>query len=150
MPFIVAALSVLSPPQPSGGPEYFNMVPLTQAVVVERPMDLAGIAEMRLARGELVLIEGEYVENTLDLWTFIELKKCETGSMPWHERGGNPRFEGPHQWWPPTWDYYGGEFAESPQEASINDQIKAVRRNVEDHGGTFSQFPGCRRKLGLA
>lgn len=96
-----------------------------------------------------VEIEGEQVPLTLDLFDLVRLKECETGSTSWHDRASNPRYYGAHQWVLSTWLAYGGMYAPTPMAATITQQLQAVRNNVAAHGETFSQFPGCRRRLGL-
>lgn len=76
------------------------------------------------------------------------LCQCEaTGN--WHINSGNGYYGG-LQFHPGTWKAYGGhEFASNAHLASREQQIVVAERVLAAKGGRFSDWPGCRAKLGL-
>lgn len=97
--------------------------------------------------GAITMVDGEWVENTLDLWVWVKLNRCEHAHV-WHNEDGRDRaFRGGLQFHPGTWRAYGGgEYAASPEWASINDQIR-VARLVKDRQG-WGAWPGCTQSFG--
>lgn len=100
------------------------------------------------ATGRIVMVDGEYVENTLDLWAYQGLNQWEHAHV-WHnEDGRDRRFRGGLQIYPGTWESMGClEFARSPELATINDQIECGRRIATAAG--FGQWPLSSRRVGL-
>lgn len=97
--------------------------------------------------GAITMVDGEWVENTLDLWVWVELNRCEHAHV-WHnEDGRDGAFRGGLQFHPGTWRAYGGgEYGWSPEQASINDQIRVARLVKERQG--WGAWPGCTRSFG--
>lgn len=100
------------------------------------------------ATHQIVMVDGEYVQNTLDLWAYQGLNQWEHAHV-WHnEDGRDGRFRGGLQIYPGTWNNMEcQEFAPSPELATINDQIACGRRIAEAAG--FTQWPLSSRRVGL-
>lgn len=106
------------------------------------------LADYAIEHGTARRIEGELVEVTPKLDMIVAIKACETGSMSWHERGSNPRYEGPLQYDHATWVAMDPP-TRWPWEASIGDQVATTERLLTV-ASVRTQFPGCARKLGLS
>jgi hypothetical protein len=75
-----------------------------------------------------------------------DLAWCESGGN-WSYNGGSG-YDGGLQFWPPTWEAYGGnEFADRAWQASREQQIIVAERVLDDVG--WGAWPACSRKLGL-
>jgi hypothetical protein len=100
-------------------------------------------------QGVLVLVDGEYVENTLDLSAWLGINRYEHAHV-WHNEDGRDRtFRGGLQFYPGTWRALGcGEFAPSPEAASINEQIACGRRALASSSWA-QQWPRSSRAAGL-
>lgn len=76
------------------------------------------------------------------------LAQCEA-SGNWAANTGNGYYGG-LQFHPGTWRAYGGlDYASSAHLATREQQIAVAERIVAAKGGRYSDWPGCRAKLGL-
>ncbi|GIU84591.1 MAG: hypothetical protein KatS3mg008_1366 [Acidimicrobiales bacterium] len=81
-------------------------------------------------------------------WPWDALARCEAGGN-WRANTGNGYYGG-LQFLRSTWlAYGGGQFASYPHHATREQQIVVGMRVVQAHGGRYSAWPSCRRKLGL-
>ena len=88
--------------------------------------------------------EPEPARTARNVWD--ELAWCESGEQ-WNYNGGSG-YDGGLQFWPPTWEAYGGnEFADYAWQASREAQIIVAERVLADVG--WGAWPACSRKLGL-
>jgi hypothetical protein len=89
------------------------------------------------------------VENTLDLSAWLGINRYEHAHV-WHNEDGRDRtFRGGLQFYPGTWRALGcGEFAPSPEAASINEQIACGRRALASSSWA-QQWPRSSRAAGL-
>lgn len=104
--------------------------------------------------GVVVMVDGEWVQNTQDLWAWLGLNHFEHANV-WHDEDGRDGlYSGGLQFYPPMWDHMGcDEFAPTPARASINDQIACGRRlkdavDAEGHNG-WGQWPLSSKAAGL-
>jgi hypothetical protein len=122
---------------------------VTQAAPVQQ-----SFGEFLAARGVVVMVDGEWVQNTPDLWAWLGINHYEHADV-WHNEDGRDRlFGGGLQFYQGTWEHMGcGEFAPTPARASINDQIACGRRTkdaVDAEGGDgWTQWPRSSKAVGL-
>lgn len=120
-----------------------TVVPGFQVPEGEAPAVAAYLADVAVDSGAAVRIDGDLVPWTLDLDVWVRLAGCESGGrwhLPSRPFGGGLQFLGS------TWRSVAFDFAERPEDATVEEQIEAGRRLLD--AGGWSQWPACSRALG--
>lgn len=100
-----------------------------------------------LASGEMVELDGELVDNTLDVWAWRRVASCESTGRWFLAPRSSSGPSGYVQILSDTWRRYGGEeFAPLAYLATPSEQLEVARRILD--GGGWSQW-SCARRVGL-
>ncbi len=121
---------------------------VTQRNGVETAREKLGVSVKTEAKPKIVRV-GTKLPTVEGGAVWDRLAQCEA-SGNWAINNGNGYYGG-LQFDKRTWDAYGGgQYAAYPHQASREEQIAIATKVRDARGGTYSAWPGCRAKLGLA